>query len=679
MRETHTSPAEIHPVDPLPDPAASWRLAMLQAVGSCLVRVRLLTPRPGEGMVHVRVIESHGNWVRLCGRQIPRSGSGRELFPFLGEGFVQRCLAVLEMGRPGRMECRDAATGRWYQVDLVPLAQRELGIGVMDVTARHERETELLEGKLRYRALADGLPMPVWALTPDARVQYVNRFFDRFFGATAVARGIVWEELIHPDDYPAYMDGLLDALQYRRAFQVQVRGLRHDGVWRWLEMVATPRYTTHGRFLGLGCSMRDITDQRELEQAREQLLDAERAARTEAETNIRLRDEFLAMISHELRTPLTTVVGWSEMLLHRMDRNDRNYRGMSVIVSSTHALRQLINDMLDLGGMLVGKLQLSMQPLDMCSEVRDAVQALEAQAGEAGVTIQLSLPGVQCLVHGDRTRLQQVMGNLLSNALKFSDQAQERFIRVVLAVDGDRCLLHVQDNGIGISEEFKPHLFTRFRQADSTSTRRFGGLGLGLSIVHNIVEMHGGRVSAHSDGIGKGATFTVSLPLMERVSPAAGGEVCVEERALPQAVGTDSRALEGLRILLVDDQQPILDYLRQALERHGATVRGLSSPTEALQLLSRAGAEEWDLLISDIGMPVMDGYALARSIREKLCLGPERLPMIAVTALSRPADCERAVASGFQHVIPKPCNLAELMAAISRCCGRSKGVVAAQG
>lgn len=645
----------------------NWRESLLDAMDAGQLRLRLMSGP--DGTVQARILESSGNWLRLVGHALPRSGPAREVFRFLGENFLTRCLAGIEEGMPARIECKDERSGRWFQVDILPLAslRREVAVSILDITSRRDRELDLLEGKLRYRALADGLPMPVWSLTPDGKVQYVNRFFDRFFGQADAVNGVVWEQVIHPNDHAAFMDGLIDALQFRRSFQIQVRGLRADGHWRWLDVVATPRYSTHGRFLGLGCSMRDVTDQRELELAREQLLDAERAARTEAENNIRIKDEFLAMISHELRTPLTTVVGWSELLLQRMERSDSNYRGMSVIVSSTHALHQLINDMLDLGGMMVGKLQLSMQPLDMCTEVRDAVQALEAQAGEAGVRILLELPQGQCLVQGDRTRLQQVMWNLLSNALKFSAQATNRWIRVALDMDGEQCRLQVQDNGVGISEEFRPYLFTRFRQAESTSTRRFGGMGLGLSIVHNLVEMHGGTVTAFSEGVGRGATFTVELPLMERIKGGTFERLFIEERALPQALGTDSAALAGLRILLVDDQQQILDYLRMALERHGASVRTTVSPTEALHALGSSRGQCCDLLISDIGMPVMDGYAMARSIREDLKLGPDELPMIAVTALSRQADCQRALESGFQHVIPKPCNLAQLLSAINQC------------
>ena len=644
-----------------------WRDSVMAAAGQALLRLRI-GAKNGKNC-RARVLDTQGDWAHVCGRRLYPGMDLSVLSDVLGEAGQQACRDVLEKSRQVRVEIRHPIDGRWFQLDVVALnlRKRELGVIILDITSRRERENELYEGKLRYRALADGLPLPIWVLTPDLKTQYVNRFFSRFFGSANTETAVVWEQLIHEEDHAGFLEALLEATKFRRSCQLQVRGRRNDGNWRWLDVVGTPRHTTTGRFLGLSCSMRDITDQRELELAREQLLDAERAARTEAENNIRIKDEFLAMISHELRTPLTTVVGWSELLLERMDRNDRNYRGMGVIVSGTHALHQLINDMLDLGGMLIGKLQLSMQPLDVGTEIRDAVQSLEAQAGESGVRIKLALPKSTCLIHGDRTRLQQVMWNLLSNSLKFSEQSVDRWIRVALDIDNDHCRIHVQDNGVGFAADFQPHLFTRFRQADSTSTRRYGGMGLGLSIVHNIVEMHGGQIAAYSEGVGKGATFTVTLPLMERVYDNEGSPHCVEERALPQAAGTDSTALAGYRILLVDDQQPILDYLRLALERHGAQVQSTTSPTECLRVLGGSPDLCCDLVISDIGMPLMDGYALARSIREDLKLAPERLPMIALTALSRPADCERALASGFQQVVAKPCNLSELLAAIGQC------------
>ena len=646
---------------------AGWRDKVMGSAGQALMRLRICDGNARS--CRAKVLDTQGDWSAICGQRLYPGMEVSVLADVLGDEGQQACLDVLELSRQVSVETRHPIDGRWFQLDVMVLnlAKLEVGVSIQDITRRRERENELYEGKLRYRALADGLPLPIWVLTPDLKTQYVNRFFNRFFGSANTEHSVIWEQLIHEEDHAGFLEALLEATQFRRSCQFQVRGRRNDGSWRWLDVVGTPRHTTTGRFLGLSCSMRDITDQRELELAREQLLDAERAARTEAENNIRTKDEFLAMISHELRTPLTTVVGWSELLLERMDRNDRNYRGMGVIVSGTHALHQLINDMLDLGGMLIGKLQLSMQPLDVGTEIRDAVQSLEAQAGESGVRIKLALPKSRCLIHGDRTRLQQVMWNLLSNSLKFSEQSADRWIRVALDIDSDHCRIHVQDNGVGFAEDFQPHLFTRFRQADSTSTRRYGGMGLGLSIVHNIVEMHGGQVTAYSEGIGQGATFTVTLPLMERVYDSDSSPHCIEERALPQAAGTDSTALTGYRILLVDDQQPILDYLRLALERHGAKVQSTISATESLRLLGGSPDLCCDLVISDIGMPLMDGYALARSIREDLKLDPERLPMIALTALSRPADCERALASGFQYVVAKPCNLSELLAAIGQC------------
>ncbi|HHW4681985.1 MAG TPA: sensor histidine kinase, partial [Xylella sp.] len=248
---------------------------------------------------------------------------------------------------------------------------------------------------------------------------------------------------------------------------------------------------------------------REIELAREQLLKSERAARNEAENMARLKDEFLSTLSHELRTPLTTILGWSELLLQRIDQNHPSYKGLSVIASSAKVQKRLISDMLDLSSMLLGKMQLEMEVLDLVEQLREVVSFHEQMAESKEQTLMLRGPEMPCLVLGDATRLRKVFENLLSNAIKFTPM--HGAIDVDIRIDGDCFRVSVTDSGDGIEAEFLPHLFSRFRQADGTTTRSHGGLGLGLAIVQNLVEMHGGHVSATSPGLGKGAIFTVQL------------------------------------------------------------------------------------------------------------------------------------------------------------------------
>ena len=603
----------------------------------------------------------------------------RHCFPLLEEQWPQAFSRALSTRRPVEFECRDLHLGSWLQVQLVPVhaEARMVGVLVTDVTRRRRRELEQEERRRHYRAVIDAMPMPVWVLDGSGQVAFVNRPFDGFFGIRGNSDGLDWAALLHPEDSAGFLRRLQYALEAPAEFAAVVRGRRADGQWRWLEAQATPRFSPRGRFTGLSGSLRDITEDRELSQAHDHLLAGERAARTAAEATTRLKDEFLATLSHELRTPLTTVLGWTELLLQRIGPDDPCHRGLAVISSSAQSLRRLINDMLDLSGMLVGKLYLEMAPIDLGAQLREAVTALDA--GEGASPISLRLPDTPVRVHGDGTRLRQVFWNLLSNARKFTSHMPDGRIEVTLESDGRLCHVRVCDNGPGIDPQFLPHLFNRFSQADASTTRRHGGLGLGLAIVEQLVNLHGGSVRAESQGAGRGACFIVSLPLLppgqaEALLPdIAGG------RGLPLAAGTDSALLSGCRLLLVDDQPDILDYLRQALERHGARVQQAGSGHEALQLLSTARPGYFHVLLSDIGMPGMDGYALARVVRQDMGLGPAQLPMVAVTALAREDDRRDALQCGFQAVVTKPCNLSRLVAEVARQWQAAQGSAAASG
>ncbi|MCW2037499.1 signal transduction histidine kinase/ActR/RegA family two-component response regulator [Xanthomonas arboricola] len=425
-------------------------------------------------------------------------------------------------------------------------------------------------------------------------------------------------------------------------------------------MTATPRYSADGRFIGLAGSSPDVTEQREIALAREQLLESERSARNEAESMARLKDEFLATLSHELRTPLTTILGWSELLLQRVEEGHPNYKGLSVIASSARAQKRLISDMLDLSSMLLGKVQLEVESLDLAEQVREALGAQEPVAEGKDQVLQLHVPPTPCLVLGDATRLQQVFWNLLSNAIKFTP-AHGR-IDVTVEHDDGHFIVSVRDSGDGIASEFLPHLFGRFRQADATTTRQHGGLGLGLAIVQQLVEMHGGQVGATSGGRGKGATFTVRLP-EHQPDQAKRPRRELRRRLMSEQI-VEARALNGLRLLAVEDQPDMLDYLRRLLEEQGAEVVTAGSATDALALIDHRGYARFDLMLTDIGMPGMDGYGLIRTVRENMGLDATALPAVAVTALARDDDRQRALASGFQEHLAKPYSVAQLVTAV---------------
>lgn len=566
-------------------------------------------------------------------------------------------------GQPQQFELEARALGRWYSVEAVRVGEpgdHRVAVVFFDISSRKQIEVELAESEARFSALADGLPMPVWVLDERGHARFVNSAFTEFFGGDERVPEDVWRGLVHPDDASVFDYELQEALKAQRSMHALVRGRRADGQWRWLEMNARPRFSRMGRFIGLAGSSPDVTERREIEMAREELLQSERAARSAAENMARLKDEFLATLSHELRTPLTTILGWSELLLQRVDDTSPLFKGLGVIANSAMAQKRLISDMLDLSSMLLGKVQLEVEVLDLRVQLTEAMRAQELVAEGKALQMRLDLPETPALVLGDATRLQQVLWNLLSNAIKFTPA--EGTVAVTLREDGGHWSISVADTGDGIAPEFLRHLFSRFRQADGTTTRRHGGLGLGLAIAQQLVELHGGVVSASSDGHGHGATFTVRLPGYQ---PHADGRPLREVFSGPISEQViEPYPLKGLRLLAVEDQPEVLEYLRRLLEEQGAEVTAAASAGEALALLDQGGHAGIDVLLTDIGMPGMDGYGLVRTLREDIGVEAAELPAVAVTALARADDRKRALASGFQEHVAKPYSVAQLVSAV---------------
>ncbi|MBA2961405.1 MULTISPECIES: PAS domain-containing protein [Ramlibacter] len=386
---------------------------------------------------------------------------------------------------------------------------------------------------------------------------------------------------------------------------------------------------------------------------RTQLLESERAARADAERASTLKDEFLATLSHELRTPLSAILGWAHILRRKTAGDPSLARGIDVIERSTRVQTQLIEDLLDMSRITSGKLRLDMQPIAPVTFVQAAVDAVRPAAEAARVSVRLVLEEPVAAVMGDSARLQQVVGNLLTNAIKFSPADGRVLVRV--GGDEERVRIEVDDDGIGIAPEFLPHVFDRFRQADGSTTRRFGGLGLGLSIVRHLVDLHGGTVEARSRGLGQGSTFVFTLP-SHAMAVLRGGEAQVPLNG----VDVD---LQGLPVLVVDDEPDVLDLLSRVLGEARAQVTAVADAEAALDAFAsgRPG-----LLISDIGMPGMDGYELIRRLRRTPPAGGVRVPAIALTAFARPEDRQRALDSGFDAYLSKPVEPHELLAQVRR-------------
>jgi signal transduction histidine kinase/ActR/RegA family two-component response regulator len=380
----------------------------------------------------------------------------------------------------------------------------------------------------------------------------------------------------------------------------------------------------------------------------------------EAQESSRLKDEFLATISHELRTPLTAILGWSHMLRTGQFNRDSALKALETIERNARAQGQLIDDLLDVSRIITGKLRIDVRPVDPNSFIEAAIEAVRPAAEARGVRVQKIIDTGVVSVAGDPIRLQQVVWNLLSNAIKFTPRGGR--VQVRLERVNSHIEIAVSDTGSGISHDFLPHVFDRFRQADQRTTRQHGGMGLGLSIVRHLVELHGGTVKAESGGMDQGATFTVLLPVApvylsegatERVHPAARDTLPSYECA---------ERLDGLRVLVVDDEPDTRELLKTGLSQCGAEVSTASSASEALEAIEAAPP---DLLISDIGMPDIDGYDLIRRIRELSADRGGKIPAIALTAYARTEDRLQALRSGYQMHVPKPVELAELVAVAS--------------
>lgn len=630
------------------------------AAGFCIIEVMF----EDGNAIDYRFIEVNEAFERNTGLVGARGKCMRKLSPAHEEYWYRLYGRVATDGVSLTFEREARALGRWFSVDAMRIgdpAQHRVAVMFLDITQRKQMETELAESEARFSALADGMPMPVWVLDDLGQTRFVNSAFGQFFGESVRCfETRWWEQVLHPEDLPGFEYELQAGLQEKRDMHLLARARRHDGQWRWLEMNAVPRFAADGRFVGLGGNSPDVTERREIEMAREQLLAAERSARSAAESTAQLKDEFLATLSHELRTPLTTILGWSELLLQRMEEDHPMHKGISVIAASAMAQKRLISDMLDLSSMLLGKVQLEVETLDLAEQVREAVRGQELVAEGKAQTLTLRVPDAPCLVHGDATRLQQVLWNLVSNAIKFTP-ADGR-IEVELRQDDDCYVVQIRDNGDGIAPEFLQHLFSRFTQADGTTTRRHGGLGLGLAIVQQLVDLHGGTVSADSLGPGGGSTFSVRLPACRPDSTARPRREVQRGPIAAQVI--EPHALHGLRLLAVEDQPDMLGYLCRLLEEQGAEVVAVGSAAEALALLGGQSWQDFDVLVSDIGMPGMDGYGMLRILRENMGVAPAALPAVAVTALARPDDRRRALQAGFQGHLAKPYSLAQLVATI---------------
>ena len=545
-----------------------------------------------------------------------------------------------------------------------PSALRYAIVLVEDLRERKRAESLLLsqqrrlrDSEERFQQFADNSGDVLWIYDVQSKsYEFVSQAFESVWGFTGevlMKEPVRWLEAVFPADRETVRSSLERVLDGSIATSLY-RIRRPDGTMRWIDDRRFPIQDGDLPVRRVGGIAQDVTGARLAEEERAQLLTSERIARMEAEHSNQVKEQFLATLSHELRTPLHSILGWTQLL--RLRRTNEIDEGLEVIERNARAQAHLISDLLDVSRIMAGKIRLDAKLVDMHEVVTAACESLRPEAESKSVELSLQLEKVEDRVHGDAARLQQVVWNLVSNAIKFTPAGG--VVEVMLLRRRSWIEVRVRDTGQGIAPDYLPHLFERFSQGDPAQTRTHAGLGLGLSIVRSLTELHGGRVHAKSDGEGSGSIFVVELPLAKLTADSAD-PVMAESGVRPaqEVVGF----LAGLRILIVDDEPSGREFVRRLLSEGGARVHSVASGAEALDSL---GEFDPDVVISDISMPEMNGYELLPALRARK---PERkVPFraIALTAYARDEDRRRASLAGYERHLSKPVGASELIETI---------------
>jgi hypothetical protein len=648
-----------------------------------------------------------------------------DLFPFIKETGEDKCLRAALAGESSTSENRPYAvpeTGRsgFFKAYYSPLLdQQNLIVGgiavVHDITERKRAEEEAQEAHQRLTFHVENSPLAVIEWDSDFRVSRWSESAERLYGWRA-------DEVLgkYVSEWHFVFDEDVDAVAQvtnRQRVGAELHGVQRnrnytkDGSVLYCEWYNSVLHDENGQLVSVLSLVLDVTDRRHAEEERAGLLALERELRKRAEEADRLKDEFLATLSHELRTPLTSILGWATLIRNgEVDRIENLDRALEIIERNARSQARLIDDLLDVSRIITGNLQLDVRSLNLEPIVRIAIDALRPAADAKGIKIMVDLDSTHCLVRGDPNRLRQVIWNLLMNAIKFTPRggrvslslewfAEQRSAELVSPSTplSSYVRLTVSDTGDGITPEFLPYVFHRFRQEEGSISRKAGGLGLGLAVVRHLVELHGGTVSAESGGPRRGSVFTVDLPLaterrdnsfpesdespieLERRTTdgsRAGEEVIrsairSDSGASTAASAAGARPLAGIRVLLVEDDDDSRNLLSLILSRYGAEVISTASSVEALDWFMQKTP---DVIISDIGMAEEDGYALIRKLRMLPVQGsllpgspdsvPGLIPAIALTGYATLKDRDRALAAGYQLHLAKPVEPDELVIAI---------------
>jgi hypothetical protein len=544
-----------------------------------------------------------------------------------------------------------------------------------DLTQQRAHEEELRRSEERFRLLVEGVSdYAIFMLDANGRIVTWNVGAERIKGYTA--REIIGQHfsIFYPDDVreSGWPEHELQVASEKGSFVDNGWRVRKDGTTFWANVTITALRDDTGRLLGYAKLTRDLTEAKRVEamevanQQRDEMLEAERSARMAAQRATRVKDEFLATLSHELRTPLSAILGWTQVLLRgeSVKGPDAQKRAIEVIERNARAQIQLIDDLLDLSRVMAGKIRLDLQQVSFVSIVEAAVDTVRPTADAKGIRLKAILGSSQDIVSADSARMQQVVWNLLTNAIKFTPKGGQ--VQALLQRVNSHLELSVSDTGIGIPASYLPHVFDRFSQRDSSTTRTFGGLGLGLAICKQLVELHGGSIRAASQGENQGATFFVQLPLsIMQLQDQSSARIHPTTEVEPGEILSLPR-LEGVHVIVVDDEADARDLLRTVLEAQGARVTSFASAEDALAGLKTIRPT---VLICDVGMPKMDGYQLIRKFRAEESWG-ERIPALALTAFARAEDRKRSLIAGYQAHLVKPFDVGELVLVVADLVGR---------
>jgi PAS domain S-box-containing protein len=598
-----------------------------------------------------------------------------DIFPFLREGGSDDCFAAALAGRGSVSENHPygpSETGVFESHYSPLLDEHDNVIGgiavITDITARKQAEDA---AHTAYRQLSfhvESSPLAVVEWDSDFRVSRWSASAERLFGWKAdevIGKHVNEWRFVFADDVDA-----VALVTNRQREGVEVQGIQRNrnytrgGTVLFCEWYNSVLRDDRGKLVSVLSLVLDVTARQSAEEERAASLLRERDARRHAEEADRLKDEFLATLSHELRTPLTSILGWASMIRNGEVEGNNASRAIETIERNARSQARLIDDLLDVSRIITGNLRLDLHPLNLAPIVEGALDALRPTADVKGIKLQTHFVPEECLVKGDPNRLRQVIWNLLSNAIKFTQRGGR--VSIDLTCVESTARLTVSDTGDGISAEFLPYVFDRFRQAEGSISRKQGGLGLGLAVARHLVELHGGTITAESEGLGNGAVFTVDLPLaQERRDPARAEERRREVERRHSRSGVIR--LDGIHVLLVEDDDDSRKLLGTMVKHYGAKVTSTKSAAKALEVFEN---EVPDVIISDIGMPDQDGYELIRKLRALPVEKGGNIPAIALTGYASRKDRERALNSGYNQHIAKPIEQADMISAIAALVGR---------